>query len=148
MPELEDTNLDRLDFAALPDGTLRLDTDVIPAAALDRLAAALDPLLERPYSARAVRRGRLEWAVGARRFRWEALTLDPLLGATSLEVAVAPDGERSARVDGEELVDDPGEKVERALAEVERRGRDRFQSFVARADKVGGARWDLTIDPL
>jgi hypothetical protein len=38
--------------------------------------------------------------------------------------------------------------VAEALAEIERRGRERFQAFAARADKLGGDRWELTIDPL
>ena len=70
-----------------------------------------------------------------------------LADATSVEVVVAPGGDRSLLVDGEEVVN-PDPAWEPAVHELERRGRKRFQSFVARADRVGEDRWELTVDPL
>jgi hypothetical protein len=63
-------------------------------------------------------------------------------------VALTPDGELSAGLDGrpvEGLVDP---SVDVALRELESRGRARFQAFAARADNLGGDRWQLTVDPL
>jgi hypothetical protein len=103
--------------------------------------------LEPPFAVRAVRRGRLEWAVAGRALRSEPVVLSVPADAFSVEVVVAPDGNRSLLVDGEEVVTvDP--VWDEAVQELERRGRKRFQSFVARADRVGEDRWELTVDPL
>ena len=95
-----------------------------------------------------MRRTRERWAVGARRVRSEELRLPGQGRAERLEVVVSPAGERSATVDGAPVEAWVEPAVAEALAEIERRGRERFQAFAARADKLGGDRWELTIDPL
>lgn len=136
------TELHELEFAILADGAVLGE---VPLDAVPALAAELD--LQPPYAVRAVRRGPLEWAVAGRVLRSGPLALSVPARISSLEVVVVPDGDRAVLVDGEETVAvDPawGEAVE----ELERRGRERFQSFVARADRVVEDRWELTVDPL
>jgi hypothetical protein len=107
----------------------------------------LDRELERPYAAQAVRRGPSEWMVGGRRTHASLIAL-PLPANDALEVIVAPDGERTALVDGEPVSGLVEPAVDLALRELEHRGRLRFQAFVARADRVDDDRWQLTVDPL
>jgi hypothetical protein len=70
------------------------------------------------------------------------------IDAHSLEVAVPPEGETMAIVDGEILVDEPSGAAAEAFAALERLGAERFQAFVARADRLEDGRWELTVDPL
>jgi hypothetical protein len=57
---------DRVDFAALPDGTLVVEVDV-PDGALTPVADAIESSLAPPYRAVAVRQDERIWAVGANR---------------------------------------------------------------------------------
>ncbi len=120
----------------------------VPAAALERVAAELDSVLARPYRARAVRQGLSEWLVGAVELRSEEIELAGAPDATRIEVAYPPGGVRHVLVDGEQALEPLDPSLAAAVDELERRGSKRFESFVARVDKVEGDRWDLTIDPL
>jgi hypothetical protein len=62
---------DEVAFAALPDGTLIVDTDV-PEGSLAPLAEAVERNLSPPYRAEAVRRSEAIWAVAANRIRLRA----------------------------------------------------------------------------
>jgi hypothetical protein len=57
---------ERLEFAALPDGTLLVEVDVADGS-LAPLAEAVESSLAPPYRAAAVRQGERIWAVGAKR---------------------------------------------------------------------------------
>jgi hypothetical protein len=59
---------DEIGFAALPDGTLIVDSDV-PDGSLAPLADAIEATLAPPYRAEGVRRGEGVWAVAANRIR-------------------------------------------------------------------------------
>jgi hypothetical protein len=136
------SDLDELEFAVLAGGAISGEA---PPEAVPALTDTLG--LEPPFAVRAVRRGRREWAVAGRALRSEPVVLALPAGISSLEVVVTPDGRRSVLVDGEEAVSvDPA--WDAAAEELERRGRERFQSFVVRADRVGEDRWELTVDPL
>jgi hypothetical protein len=140
--ELAASELDELEFAVLAGGAISGEA---PSEAVPALTGALG--LEPPFAVRAVRRGRREWAVAGRALRSEPVVLAVPADASSVEVVVTPGGDRSLLVDGEEVVSaDPA--WEQPLKELERRGAKRFQSFVARADRVGEDRWELTVDPL
>lgn len=145
LPELEDEAVGEfrlVAFVAEVVGPPALQTE-----SLERVAAALDREIERPYEALVVRRGSATWSAGGRRLRAELLRL-PGVAAESLEVAVPPDDEPWSAVDGVPA-DQPVElPVVAALDELERRGRSQFEAFVARADNLGGERFKLTIDPL
>jgi hypothetical protein len=100
-----------------------------------------------PYALRAVRQGRTEWAVAGRALKSEPVVLTLPVPIAALEVVVAPNGDRSVLVDGEEATS-VNPAWEDAVEELERLGRERFQSFVAHADRVEEGRWELTVDPL
>lgn len=138
---LAEVTTERLEARAFADV---LVGDDVPRSFL----AAVDRELRRPYELFAVRQGRESWAVAARRLHSELVALGEGPPATRLEVVVTPEGERSAFADGERVADWVDAEVGTALAELERRGRERFQAFVARADRVGDDRWELTLDPL
>ena len=132
-----------LEFRVLADGSVVGD---VPADAVPELTAELG--LDPPYAARAVRKDGGRWAVGALRIDADEIELPRGLEASSLEVAVPPDGETAFLVDGEHVAAGLEGDAGKALRELERAGRARFQAFVARADRVGEGRWQLTVDPL
>jgi hypothetical protein len=149
VPELARSELGELAFVAFVDGEAEaLAGAGIPRRVIERMAAGLETKVERPYEARAVRKSDVVWSVGARTFHGHAFGLPAGFPASSLEVVVTPDGERAVTADGGEIPPSLEPLYEDAVAELERRGRERFQSFVVRADKVGDERWQLTIDPL
>lgn len=143
VPSLRGESVVELDFRLLGDGSL---VGEIPPEALSDLTAGLE--LAPPYAARAVRQSELEWLVGAVQLESDVVDLPQDVPAQTLEVAIPPEGERMVIVDGEILGEEPTGLVGAAVSELERRGRERFQAFVARADRVEDGRWDLTIDPL
>ena len=150
LPELERSDLSEFELAA-PVGAdaVARGAPTVPRRVVDRIAAELDAKVARPFDALVVRKGPLAWSAGARAVRLgDAVALSPGFPATSLEVVRAPNGAVEVRADGE-LVD-PGlaPLYEEAVEELKRRGRQRFESFVVRADKVAEGTWQLTIDPL
>jgi hypothetical protein len=145
LPELSGVPADELSFIAFPEEVVARGG--LFGEACGRVADALDREVSRPYMAQAIRRGANAWAAGARRVNAELMRL-PGIGAESLEVAISPDGEMSAAVDGAAVQGLVAPEIDAALRELERRGRDRFEAFAARADNLDGERWQLTIDPL
>ncbi len=141
LPELAGEAVDELELRAFRGTVL----PAVPGA--DTLARAVDTELDRPYHARAVRQDDRRWAVAARAARSELVRLSTPAEAASVEVVRAPDGEERSFVDGTELLDEDVRLAD-AVAELERRGGERFQAFVARADRLGEGLWEVTIDPL
>ena len=146
LPELEASDLSRFEFRSLADGTLVVDQDVA-VEPVERVARWGDGELGRPYAASVVRRDRRMWAVGLTRVHAEPIDL-PELEAFSLELAFPPRGIETLAIDGEEADRFVAPAVAAAVAELERRGRLRFEAFVARADRLDDGRWELTVDPL
>jgi hypothetical protein len=145
LPELEGAPSDELVFVAFPEAVVARDG--VFGEACERIATVIDREVPRPYVALAVRRGPTGWVAGARRVNAELIRL-PGVGSESLEVALSPDGEVSAVVDGAAVRGLVDPELDAALRELEWRGRARFQAFAARADNLDGERWQLTIDPL
>jgi hypothetical protein len=145
LPELAGETVGEFGFVAFEDAVV--GPDAAPAGLCERIAVALDAEVRRPYEALVVRRGSTEWMAGARRINVELISL-PAVAAEVLEVALSPDGELSAALDGRPIEGLVDPSVDAALRELERRGRARFQAFAARADNLGGERWQLTLDPL
>lgn len=147
VPELTGDPVAELTFRVREDGTVDADGPAAPAAALARLAAALSGAVEPPYEARAARRDRSGWSAAARRLHSGTAELPLDLVAFEITVAIPPDGERLVLVDGEER-----ERLDGALAaaadELERRGRERYETFVVRAERRSGERWEVVVDPL
>jgi hypothetical protein len=144
LPELEDDARTELELTVRADGIER--GAGLAASAVTRLLEELERSVRRPYTLRAVRQGPLEWLAAARELRSEAILLR--CPGVSLQVAVPPEGDRSVLVDGEPALEPPDGPLAEAVLELERRGRERFEFFVARADRVQGERWELVIDPL
>jgi hypothetical protein len=140
---LEGSEEGELDFRVLGDGSVVGDLSDDVLAELTRELG-----LEPPYAARAVRQNAREWMVGAIRIESELVALPAGVDAASLETAVPPEGETMYLMDGEILSEPPEGPAADALAELERRGAERFQAFVARADRLEDGRWELTVDPL
>jgi hypothetical protein len=142
-PSLRASEASEVDVRILADGSVVGDVGPEALSELTR-ELGLDP----PYAVRAVRQSELEWIVGALTIESSVIELGGGLDALSLEVAVPPDGETLYLVDGDIYTDAPAEPLAAAFAELERRGAERFQAFVARADRVEDSRWELTVDPL
>jgi hypothetical protein len=145
LPELRGETVREIGFVAFADAVI--GSDAAATRVCERIAAALDEAVSRPFEALVVRKSATNWMAGARRINAELAHLTGV-AADVLEVALSPEGELSAALDGrpvEGLVDP---SIDAAFRELERRGRERFQAFAARADNLGGERWQLTIDPL
>lgn len=69
------------------------------------------------------------------------------IDAAEITLALGPDGSLTLLVDGEDAAAVTS-ALEAAASELERRGRERFPSFVARAERLPEAGWVLTVDPL
>jgi hypothetical protein len=145
LPELAGETITELGFVAFAEGVV--GPDALSAGVCERVAAGLDREVHRPYEALAVRRGSTAWTAGARRVNAELIRL-PGVSEQSLEVALSPDGDISAAVEGRRVDSLVDAAVDAALRELESRGRARFEAFVARADNLDGDRWQVTIDPL
>lgn len=143
LPALRASDETELDFRVLGDGSVIGDIDPAVVAELTRELA-----IDAPYLARAVRQDETNWIVGALRMESELVVLAAGVEALSLEAAVPPEGDGMYLVDGEIQAERPEGPAGEALAELERLGAERFQAFVARADRLEDGRWELTVDPL
>jgi hypothetical protein len=143
VPSLRGYEANELEFRVFPDGTVVGD---VPPEAVGELTRDLG--LKPPLVVQAFRQGDSEWTVGALRLDSDLVSLPTGIAATSLEVAVPPDGETILLVDGDIATEVPEGPEGEALATLESLGAARFQAFVARADRVEDGRWELTIDPL
>ncbi len=146
LPALDAAGVEELELLVLEDGSL-VGAEGVGDEAAQALAAVVAGSVDRPYAVNATRRPDNRWAVGARSLDVEIVALSASISAGSLEVVAAPDGEVTSSVDGEP-VETPLPELAVALHEIEERGRARFESFVARADRVGDGRWALTVNPL
>lgn len=129
-PELEENELT---FATLPDGTLIVDGE----ADCTPLADALETQLAPPYRAWAVRRDETRWAVAGRRIDVEELPPD--VGGDVIDLTVQ-DGERSLVVDGMPTFG--------GVPALERLAAERYDAYVAHAERLDGNLWDVRITPL
>jgi uncharacterized protein YunC (DUF1805 family) len=125
---------DRVEFAALPDGTLVVD-DEQGYANLGALAEALESQLDPPYRAEGVRQHEDVWAVAGRRI--EVLTLN----AEGEEIELTEHGgERALFVDGTQAFG--------SIPELEKLGRREGEAFVVRARRIDDDLWEVATDPL
>lgn len=143
VPELRATEEAEIEFRLLGDGSVIGDVAPTVLAELTK-----DLRIEPPYAARAVRQSETEWMVGALRLESGLVELSAGVEALSLEVAVPPEGETMYLVDGDILAEAPSGAEAEAFGQLEELGGERFQAFVARADRLEDGRWELTVDPL
>ncbi len=131
VPELRG---DRLDFVALPDGTLVVEDDE-NAGDPAPLAEALEAQLSPPYRAEAVRRHRDVWAVAGRRIEVLTFTAD----GEEIELA-RHGGERALTVDSLHAFG--------TIPALEAVGEREGDSYVVRARRIDGDAWEVQADPL
>jgi len=131
--EAPDVSGDEVTFAALPDGTLVVDSedDCTP------FAEALEAQLAPPYRALAVRRDETRWAVAGRLI--EVVELPPQVRGDAIDLTVQ-EGERSLTTDGMPSFG--------GVPELEQLGAERYDSFVVHAERLDGTLWDVRVVPL
>ncbi len=123
-PELEG---ERALFVALPAGRLVVEEG---SGGLERLAAAVDAELPRPYRAEAIRRDRALWAVAANAIELVEL---PGIAGDEIELDLARD-DRMLSIDGERSFG--------TISALER------PQHVVRARRIEGDVWEVEVDPL
>jgi hypothetical protein len=132
-PELDG---DRLEFTALPDGTLLVEEDV-PDGALSPLAEAIEQSLAAPYRAEAVRSEGDVWGVAANRI--EVLSVPEEIEGDTVSLAVQGD-ERTLLVDER--------PVWAEIPTLETYARERHEEFVLHAERLDGDLWWVKANPL
>jgi hypothetical protein len=131
--EAPDIRGDEVEFVALPDSSLVVESDT--HGDLTPLADAVEGRLGPPYRAQAKRQSARLWAVAARRI--EIVSLD----AGGEEITLSEhSGNRTMTVDGEETVS--------SIPALEEIGRRQGDSYVVRAQRVDGDLWEVTAHPL
>ena len=133
-PELDG---DRVEFTALPNGTLLVEEDV-PDGALSPLAEAIEQSLAAPYRAEAVRSEDGDvWGVAANRI--DVLNVPEEIGGDTVSLAVQGD-ERTL------LVDERAVWTE--VPTLETYARERHDDFVLHAERLDGDLWWVKVNPL
>jgi hypothetical protein len=128
--DAEDVQSDNARFVGLEDGSLLIEEG---DGDLSALAEAIEGEVEAPYRAIAIRRGKTQWAVAARRLRVVEL---PEPGGDEIELVIKGD-ERTFVVDGNRSFGTLSELE--ALAEGD---------SVIRAARLDGSLWEVRVDPL
>jgi hypothetical protein len=131
VPELRG---DRLDFVALPDGTLIVEDDQGEGDAAP-LAEALEAQLEPPYRAEGVRQHEHVWAVAGRKIDVLTFTAD----GEEIELTEHA-GERALTVDSLHAFG--------GIPALEALGRRQGDAYVVRARRLDGDLWEVQADPL
>jgi hypothetical protein len=130
--EAPDLEGDEVTFATLPDGTLIVDDEEDCAPLADALETQLAP----PYRAWAIRRSETQWAVAGRGI--EVVELGGVDGDV-VDLTVR-EGERSLVVDGMPTFG--------GLQSLEQFAGERFEAYVAHAERLDEDLWDVRITPL
>lgn len=134
MAEAPELPGDEVTFVVLADGSVILDDD-LPEPAVEPLAEALDQMVEPPYRVEAVRRQGDVWAAAAR-----LVDLIELPGAEGEELTLTmQDGTKSFSVDGQPEFG--------GMPELERFAGERFDSYVAVANRLDGDLWEIRVSP-
>jgi hypothetical protein len=135
MAQAPDLPGDETTFVVLADGSVVLDEE-LPEPAVEPIAEALDQMLDAPYRVEAVRRQDDIWAAAARR-----VDLLELSEANGEELTLTmQDGNRSLTVDG---LPEFG-----SAPELERFAAERFDSYVAVANRLDGHLYEVRVSPL
>lgn len=149
LPELENEGRSAFSFWLGPDHSIELTEDgpdALPAGVVERLQKVLRRI-QPPAVGKATRRSGAIWSVAARRLGQTPVELDVPAAVTELSVAVAPGGEVIRLVDGEEPAELPAD-VGAVLDELERLGREEFDSFAVSAERLDERRFGVRVDAL
>jgi hypothetical protein len=133
--EAPDLDASEVEFVVLSSETVLLDAD-LEEQRIEPLAEAAETVLEPPYRAQAVRRHGDVWAVAVRSI--EVLSL-PDADGEELTLSLH-EGSRTLTVDGRPEFG--------GVPSLERAAGERFESYVARASRLDGDVWEVTINPL
>jgi hypothetical protein len=125
---------DRVDFVALPDGSLLVEEEQGDAA-LDPLAAAVEEQIAAPYRARGARQTESLWAVSARRIEVARFEAD----GERLELTQTADG-KTLRVDGMPAFG--------SVPPLERLAEEAGPYYAAAAERLDSDLWEVRISPL
>ena len=149
IPELEDDSLSEFSFRLGPDHSIELAADgpaVLPAGVVERLQETLRRI-QPPAVGKATRRTSAIWSVAARRLGQTTIELDVPAAVSELSVAVPPEGDVIRLVNGEEPLDLPAH-LAAGLDELERLGRDQFDTFAVSAERLDDRRFGVRVDAL
>lgn len=130
-PEVEG---DRVDFVALPDGSLIVEEEQGDVA-LEPLAAAVEEQVAPPYRATGARQTAALWAVSARRIQVASFEAD----GERLELTQTPDG-KTLRVDRMPAFG--------SVPALERVGEAAGSSYVVEAQRLDDDLWEVKVAPL
>jgi len=134
MVEAPDIPGDETTFVVLADGAVVLD-DELPEPAVEPIAEELDQLVEAPYRVEAVRRHGDVWAAAARRVHLVSI---PDVDGEELTVTMQ-DGSRTLSVDGRPEFG--------SVPELERFASERYESYVAAAERLDGDLFEVRVSP-
>ena len=132
--EAEAIRGDRVDFVALPDGSLLVEQED-GNASLDPLAAAVEERLDPPYRAVGARQTDALWAVSARRI--DVVRFDA--EGERLELTQTSDG-KNLRVDGMPAFG--------SVPELERLGQAVAPEYVVHAERLDADLWEVRVSAL
>ena len=124
----------RVEFVALPDGSLLID-DAQGDANLGALADAVEAKLQPPYRARGVRQSGSTWNVAANRIQVVQMDAD----GDEIDLTMNQ-GERELRVDGR--------RSNRGLPGLERLAERASRDYVVHAERLDGDLWEVRVSAL
>jgi hypothetical protein len=125
---------DRVDFVALPDGSLIVEEQEGDAE-LDSLAAAVEQRLQPPYRALGARQTEVLWAVSARRIEVASFEAE----GDKLELTQTSDG-KTLHVDGVSAFG-----TVRALEQL---GESVGEAYAVHAERLDADLWEVRVTPL
>jgi hypothetical protein len=132
--DIADVRADEIDFVALEDGTVLVDSD--DDVDVEPFADALEDSISPPYRATAVRKGGTTFALAANAITVATIADD--VDGDMVELAMR-DGESTVRVDGAE--------TSRSLPAFEHLAGD-LDAYVVRASRLDGDLWEVQVAPL
>jgi hypothetical protein len=130
-----DIEASELEFVALADQTVVLD-DGLEEARIEPLVEAGETVVRAPFRAEAVRRSANVWAVAVRAI--DVLSLPDTAGK-ELTLSMH-EGSRTLTIDGQPEFG--------SVPPLERAAEQRLDSYVARATRIDGDVWEVSINPL
>ncbi len=135
MAEAPDLTSDEVSFVVLDGGSVILDED-LPEVQVEPIAEELDQVVEPPYRVEAVRRQGDVWAAAARRIH--VLDIHDIDGDELM--LTMQDGSRTLVVDARPEFG--------GVPELERFAGERYDSYVAEANRLDGDTWEVRVNPL
>ena len=151
LPSLTGSALTRVSFYVFAPGEVEvIGTDGADSVAADALAVFVETAsasVSLPLESRAVRTTDDLWSVAARKASRKLADMNLPVDLWSVSVARAPDGEVTAHVDGELVIEPTGE-LQHTIAEIIEFAERDQEAFVATLERFESGRVALSVDPL